>query len=109
MSVKTTLLTLAAATALLGFSAVGAFAGSASMSHDATLYAHPGWGDTGNSADDGDDVWVRGCVGGFCFIKDDGNGGWVRAWALDFNSDDGDDDDDGGGWHHHHHHRHGGF
>ena len=102
MTLRTTLLTLAAATTMLGLSAVAAFAGSATMKHDARVYEHPGWGYTGDTADEDDDVWVKGCTNGYCYIKDDGTDGWVKAWAIDFSSDYGD------GWDHHHHH-HGGY
>jgi len=82
MTLKRHLVTLAAATAMLGLTAVAAFAGSATMKHDATLYAHPGWGNTGNSVDEDDDVWVKGCTKGYCLIKADGDTGWVKAWVV---------------------------
>jgi len=101
MTLKRHLVTLAAATAMLGLTAVAAFAGSATMKHDATLYAHPGWGNTGNSVSEDDDVWVKGCTKGYCLIKADGDTGWVKAWTVDFSSSD---DSGDYGWDHHHHH-----
>jgi hypothetical protein len=96
MNLRTTLITTALASTMLLGSAAMAFAG-ASMMSEATLYSAPHGQELDNTIDRGDDVVVRECRSGYCYVHDlddDDSDGWVKSATIDFTGATGDDDAD---------------
>ena len=75
--------TAAVAGVILLASVSGAFA--AHFSSDTKLLDSPNkWADVVSYADEGDFVKVISCGANYCFVKYDGDKGYVKKWAIDF-------------------------
>jgi len=81
MTIKTRLLTLAAAAGLLAASAAGAFAAPAVIKYSTPVYAHPGFIKV-SSVFAGQHVNVGPCHNGYCFVSKPGKDGFVRFSAI---------------------------
>ena len=75
--------TAAVAGVMLLATVSGAFA--AHFSTDTKLLDSPHkWADVVSYADEGDFVKVISCGSSYCFVKYDGDKGYVKKWAIDF-------------------------
>ncbi|HVW92079.1 MAG TPA: hypothetical protein VHB74_05670 [Devosia sp.] len=81
MTVKTRLVTLAAAGGMLALSAAAAFASPGVIAYPSSLYAHPGIFKIG-AVFPGQHVDVGPCFKGYCFVSKPGKDGFVKISAI---------------------------
>lgn len=81
MTVKTRLVTLAAAGGMLALSAAAAFASPGIIKYTSPVFAHPGFLQV-STVFPGQHVNVGPCHNGYCFVSKPGKDGYVQISAI---------------------------